>query len=281
MAKIAIITDSTSYIPEDLRKNYPITVLPQVLIWGEETLRDGIDIQPSDFYARLSTAKIMPTTSQATPAAFKQAYDEWLAKGYEILAIVISSKLSGTMDSAIQAKAMLPDAPIEIFDSLTSAMGLGFQVLKVARAIEQGASMQECLALLEAARDQTGVFLTPETLEFLHRGGRIGNATRFLGTALNLKPILYVHEGRVEPLERVRTRRKAINRLVEIVKERTNGKAIRFAALHANEAEGARELLSQAKASLNIIESVISEVSPVIGTHVGPGTLAVCYMIED
>lgn len=281
MGKVAIVTDSTCDIPEASQKELNITVLPQILIWGEETFRDRIDIQPSEFYARLANAKKMPTTSQVTPATFKKTFDDLLAQGYEILCVLVSSKLSGTIDSAIQAKALLPDAPIEIFDSLNASMGLGFQALAAARASHAGASMQECLVLLEKTRDLTGVILTPETLEFLHRGGRIGNATRFLGTALNIKPILHVVDGRVEPLERVRTRSKAIQRLIDIVSERVGNKPIYFASLHAKEQNGAEDVLARAKSSLNVVEGFVSEVSPVIGTHVGPGTIAICYMIDS
>lgn len=280
MAKIAIVTDSTSYLPQHYVKEYSITVLPQILIWGDETQRDGVDIQPTQFYERLKNAKVMPSTSQVTPAAFKEAYEKLSGEGYEILAILISSRLSGTIDSAQQAQELMPSAKVTIFDSLTAAMALGFQVLAAARAIAGGASMAETVKLLDRERDNTGVILTPETLEYLHRGGRIGNASRFLGTALNIKPILQVHEGRVEPLERVRTRRKALQRLVEIIEERAAGKPVRLAAQHANELAGAQEVLQMAKEKMDIIESFIADVSPVIGTHVGPGTVAVSYHVQ-
>jgi DegV family protein with EDD domain len=281
MGKIAIVTDSTSYLPDNFVQEYNISVLPQILIWGSDTYRDGVDILPKAFYERLKTAKTMPSTSQVTPVAFKNVYEKLLGEGYEVLAILISSKLSGTIDSAIQAKAMMPDLPIHIFDSLTAAMALGFQVLAAARSIAQGTDLKGVISLLEKTREQTGVVLTPETLEYLHRGGRIGNASRFLGTTLNIKPILHVHDGKIEPLERVRTRRKALNRLIEIIEERANGKPIRLASLHANEPVGAEEVLTYAKSRMNVIESFIADVSPVIGTHVGPGTVAVSFHIED
>ncbi|GAB4495391.1 MAG: DegV family protein [Anaerolineales bacterium] len=281
MPKIALITDSTAYIPQELIQQYNITVLPQQLIWGNETFFDGVDILPITFYQRLQTSKEMPTTSQVSPGAFKQAYEKLLAQGNEVLAILISSKLSGTLDSARQAKALLGDYPIHLYDSQTSAMALGFQVLAAARAIEQGATIQDCLQLLERVSPNTGVLLSPETLEYLHRGGRIGGATRFLGTALGIKPLLHVENGRVEPLERVRTRRKALQRLAELVTERANGKPVRIAALHANAIEEARATLADIQSRNNVIESIVSDVSPVIGTHVGPGTVAISYMIEN
>ncbi|MFN2194977.1 MAG: DegV family protein [Anaerolineales bacterium] len=280
MEKIALITDSTATIPQKYCQEFNITVLPQVLIWGDELYEDGVDIQPVEFYQRLKNSSINPSTSQVTPAAFRSAYERLSSDGYQILAVLISSRLSGTIDSAIQAKDMVPEAQVEIFDSFTSAMALGFQVVTAGRTIRQGAAMPDVLDLLANIRPNTGVVLTPESLEYLHRGGRIGNASRFLGTALNIKPILSVIDGRVEPVERVRTRRKAMQRLVEIVNERTAGKPVRIAAQHANDIDGAREIQEIANNQLDVIESLIEDVSPVLGTHVGPGTVAISYQME-
>jgi len=282
MSKIAFITDSTAYIPPELCEQYNITMLPQILIWGEETFRDGVDIQPDVFYQRLSTARVMPSSSQVSPADFQGAFQRLLDDGYEVLAVLISQKLSGTIASATQARARFPeDAPIEIVDSRTTAMAMGFQILHAARAAREGGlSLAEARALVEASRERTGVILTPETLEFLHRGGRIGGATRFLGTALKIKPILHVDGGRVEPLERVRTRKRAKRRIIEVVAERVGDAPVHIAFLHANAAEEAAEMLQMAKEKLNIVEEIYAPVSPVIGAHVGPGTLAVAYMAE-
>jgi DegV family protein with EDD domain len=279
MAKVALITDSTATIPKDLLERYAICVAPQVLIWGDQELLDGIDIQPGEFYDRLQKSSTSPTTSQATPATFKKLYEELLEKEHEILAVVISAKLSGTMESARQAKEFFPDAPIELVDSQSAAMAEGFQVLAAARAAEQGASLAECKAVAEQARENSGVIFAVETLEFLHRGGRIGGGSRFLGTALNIKPILEVQEGRVEAVERIRTRKKSLNRLVDLVEERIKGRQpVRLAGLHANSPEDARWLLEEAGRRLNPTESLFTEVSPVIGTHAGPGTVGLAYM---
>ena len=279
MAKVAIVTDSTAYIPKDLVEKYPVRVIPLFLHWGEETYLDGVDIQPHEFYSRLKQSTTNPTTSQPTPAAFKEVFGEFLDGGYEIINILISSKLSGTVDSAIQAKAFFPDAPIEIIDSQSTAMAMGFQVLAVTRAAADGASLAECKTLAEKAITRTGVVFAVDTLEFLHRGGRIGGGARFLGTALKMKPILELREGRVESVERVRTRKKSLDRLVELVEERTSGHTpIRLAALNAASPDDARWLMEQTSQRLNPAEMVFSEVSPVIGTHAGPGTVAIAYM---
>lgn len=279
MSKIAIVTDSTAYLPQELVKEYAIHVAPQVLIWGEQTLQDGVDIQPTEFYQRLQKSTTSPTTSQATPATFHKIFGDLTSQGYQILAVLISAKLSGTIESANQAKALLPGSEIEIVDSYSTAMAMGYQVLSVARAAKDGANLLECKALAEKARQHTGVIFAVDTLEFLHRGGRIGGGARFLGTVLNFKPILELKDGKVEAVERVRTRRKSLERVIELVEERIAGrKPVRLAALHANAAEEAKVLLEEARARLKAEEVVFSEVSPVVGTHAGPGTIGIAFM---
>lgn len=279
MSKVAIVTDSTAYIPQDLVDKYDIRVAPQVLIWGEQTLLDGVDIQPQEFYTRLQNDPVHPSTSQVTPGKFKEIFEELLEDDREILAILLSEKLSGTIDSAEQAIEFFPDAPIEIVDSETTAMAMGFIVLAVARAVEEGATLAECKALAKKAVPHTGVVFAVDTLEFLHRGGRIGGGSRFLGTALNIKPILEVKDGRVEAVERIRTRKKSLKRVVELIEGKVgNRQPVRLAALHANAREDARLILEQAIQRLSPVETIYSEVSPVVGTHAGPGTVGLCFL---
>jgi DegV family protein with EDD domain len=279
MKKVAVVTDSTAYIPKELVQKYDLRIAPQVLVWGDQTYKDGVDIQPGEFYTRLAGNKVMPSTSQASPQSFHEIYCELLDKGYEILAILLSEKLSGTIASAIQAKELIGDASIEIFDSQTTAMAMGFQVLEVARAAEAGASMQECLALAEKNRDHTGVVFAVDTLEFLHRGGRIGGASRFLGTALSLKPILGISDGQVVAIDKVRTRKKSLNYLLDLLQNRIGDqKPVRIASLHANAQEDARYLVGEAVRLFDPVEVIFSEVSPVVGTHAGPGTVGLAYM---
>jgi DegV family protein with EDD domain len=281
MSKIAIVTDSTAYIPADLVQKHNLTVTPQVLIWGEETFRDGIDIQPDEFYARLKTSKVMPTTSQVSPATMQSTFEGLIEKGYEVLGIFVSARLSGTIQSAVQAIDMMGNAgeKVKIVDSKTTAMAMGFQALTVARAVENGANMEDAVALAERAREHTGVYFAVDTLEFLHRGGRIGGAQRFLGTALNMKPVLAVVDGRVEAVERIRTKSKALERVLELVMEQTKGKTpVQLATLHAAAEGEARTLLDKASKQLNATESILSTVSPVVGTHAGPGTVGLAYM---
>jgi DegV family protein with EDD domain len=284
MAKIAIVTDSTAYIPPEMMRGHEIHSIPLQLIWGNETLLDGIDIQPDQFYARLSESKINPTTSQPSPAAFIEVYKKLAEQGFDILSMHLSSLLSGTMDSATQARAALPNLNIELHDSHSISMCLGFQVMTVIRAAEQGASLKECKALAEQASQNSGVLFLLNTLEFLRRGGRIGGAQAFLGTALNLKPILEVRGGRVEGIDRVRTWNKAADRLLEILEERVAGRTpVSLAALSGaafNEATALLERARQLFGAGEVAETVVSSVSPVVGVHTGPGVVGLAYMTK-
>ena len=282
MSKIAIVTDSTAWLPKDLLAQYNITVAPQVLIWGEQTLNDGIDIQPKEFYERIKTSKVMPTTSQVSIVDMQNIFSGLVDKGFDVLGIFLSSKLSGTIQSATQGREMLGKGAekVHVVDSLSTAMAMGFQVLAAARAVADGASVADAKAVAEKARNQTGVFFAVDTLEFLHRGGRIGGAQRFIGAALNMKPVLALKDGRVEAVERIRTKSKAIERVFELVAEQTKGQSpVRIASLHANAPEEARALLDRATKELGAVESIFTEVSPVVGNHAGPGTVGLAYMV--
>ena len=281
MSKIALVTDSTTYMPPELVKKYNISVAPQVLIWGDQTYKDGVDIELGEFFTRLKTAKVMPTTSQVAVISFQEIFQDLVDKGYDVLALLVSSRLSGTVQSAVQAKDLMSSAreKVNVVDSQSVAMALGFQVLAVARALEDGASLKDAIALAEKSYQYTGVFFAVDTLEFLHRGGRIGGAQRFLGTMLNMKPILAIQDGRVEGIERIRTKAKAQDRVLELTLEKVAGRTpVRLATLHANAADDARALLTRAEQALNPVESIFTEVSPTVGTHAGPGTVGLAFM---
>jgi DegV family protein with EDD domain len=281
MGKVAIVTDSSAYIPKDLVKNLNITVVPLVVIWGDETLEDGVDIFPEQFYNRLKTAKALPTTSQASVPNMHKAFSSLLEQGYDVLGIFLSAKLSGTMQSANQGRDELTSGKekITLVDSFTTAMAMGFHVMAAAKVAAQGATVNECKRIAENAQKHSGVYFVVETLEFLHRGGRIGGARRFLGSLLNIKPILTIADGKVEAAGSVRTKAKAMNHIIELVHEQCKGKSnVHLATLHANSLQDAREILHKAGEGLNPVESVLSEVSPAIGTHTGPGTVGLAYL---
>jgi len=283
MSKVMIVTDSTANIPAELLDGNPIVSVPLQVIWGNEILRDGIDIQAREFYERLSVAKEMPSTSQVTPEEFKSMYGRLIEEGYDILSMHISSKLSGTLDSAVQAKKAFPNARIELVDSLSTSMAMGFQVLCAARMAGIGATLEECKVVAEKAKANTGVYFVVNTLEFLHRGGRIGGAQAFLGTMLNMKPILELREGRIEAIERIRTISKAIDRLLDLVEQRVSKEQgpVRLCVVHANAEKEGKALLERAIKRFPtsvVTDAVMSTVSTVLGTHVGPGALGLAFM---
>lgn len=279
MSKIAIITDSTASLPAEYLEKYSIEVAPQVVIWGEETLYDQIDITTEQFYERLIVSDVLPTTSQATVPFFLDLFKPHVEHGTPILGIFISDLLSGTIQSAEQAKSQFPDAKIEIFNSKSAAMHLGFQVLAAARAVESGGGLEEAKAAAQIAKDNSGVIFVVDTLEYLHKGGRIGGAARLFGTALSLKPVLYVSdEGRIEPLYNVRTKTKATSRLLDLIAEKVEGKdKIRISTLHAASPDEAHILMGKITNRVKPIEHIPSVVGPAIGTHVGPGTVGIAY----
>lgn len=281
MSRIAFVTDSTAYIPDHFCRELNVHIVPQVLIWGEETFEDGVDILPDQFYTRLAKAKTMPSTSQVSVPNMQKAFKELVEQGFDVVGIFISAKLSGTMQSAVHGREALGAAAekVTLIDSNSTAMAMGFQVLTAARAAREGANLTDVISLAQKAREHTGVFFAVDTLEFLYRGGRIGGAQRFIGTALNMKPLLQLKDGRVEAIERIRTRGKALERIVELVSEQTRGKSpVRLATLHANAETEAAELLKEASSRMKSVESILTAVSPAVGTHAGPGTVGLAYM---
>lgn len=281
MSKVAIVTDSSPNIPEHLIKENHIHVVPLNVIWGEESYYDGVEITNAEFYTRLETDKVMPSTSQPSVAEFEVLFRSLYQDGYEILGSFLSEDLSGTISSATQAKKMLPEATIEIVNSKSLAMAHGFQVLAAAKAANNGSSLAECKRIAEDARARSGVIFVLDTLEFLHRGGRVGGAKRFVGTLLNVKPILTVEDGLIVPLDSVRTQKKALEAIVNIIEEKTKGhKNIHLASLHANNPETAQFILDEAAERLSPVENVFAELSPVLGTHAGPGAVGLAYLVD-
>jgi DegV family protein with EDD domain len=279
MSKVAIITDSSAYLPDEFVAQYPIHVIPLTLNWDEKDYRDGVDIKASEFYTRLATSSSIPTTSQIPVFEYKKMFSKLLDEDYQILTLPISSGISGTVHSAFQAKELFKDAPIEVMDSKLVSMALGFQVLTVARAAAEGADLQTCRALAEEAYKKIGVFFTVDTLKYLHQGGRINSAKHLVGTALNIKPVLEIRDGKIELVSSVVSTRKAIERMVKLVEEGIDGRSpVRISVFHANVPEQAQALQDRLVKQFNAVEGILSEVSPVVGSHTGPGTLSIAYM---
>ena len=196
-----------------------------------------------------------------------------------MLAITLSSELSGTYQSAVLAKADRPEANIEVLDSRSSGMGLGWAAIHTARAAQAGADLATCKQIAEEALQNIGVVGTVNTLKYLHRAGRIGGAARFLGAALNLKPILEVTGGIIDGVDRVRTRGKAIDRMLDLLEERLAGRTpVRLGVMHANDLKTADKLVEMVNARFNPVETTVSIFSPILGANFGEGTVGVCFL---
>ena len=281
--KIALLTDSTCDIPQDFLDKYEIQVVPLTIIWGGEQFQDGVDLTAEDFYKRLDEDPSIPTTSQPTPQQMVQAYDEAKRKGADqVLVITISSAMSGTHESA-KAAAELVDIPVKVLDSKANSMSLGWQVLAAARAREEGGDLKAMVAAADQARSTMVYIITLDTLEYLHKGGRIGGASHFIGNLLNLKPQIMVdhHSGEVVGGRRSRTRKKALNDLFEDFSNQIDpGKPLRIAVLHNSALEEAQVLAEKIKSELDPGEIIISIVSPILGVHTGPRAVAICGYSE-
>lgn len=276
--KIVVVTDSTAYLPEEAQNGYHIPTIPLWLLWGEERFRDGVDIEPQTFYRRLPHVDAHPTTSQPSSGEFMEFFRQVGAEADAIVGIFISAKLSGTVDSALAAQAMMPELDIHIVDSHSTSMGLGFIVMAAARAAAAGKPVEEVVATAKRLREPMNVLFAVDTLEYLHRGGRIGGAKRLLGTALNIKPILYVDDGAVEALAQARGKRKAITQMLDYAAEQVNGSRIAEAAvIHMDAADEADRLATKIKERFGIATVYQSTVSPVIGAHTGPGTVGIVF----
>jgi DegV family protein with EDD domain len=256
----------------------PIRVIPLALNWDRQTYRDGVDIQATEFYNRLLKSSSLPSTSQIPPGDFENIIKELLAADYDVLLLPISSGISGSYQSAASVVNNFPADRVVLLDTKLVSMALGFQVLAAARAAAAGANLTECKQTAQQAYGHIGVFFTVDTLKYLAAGGRINSAKRLLGAALDIKPILEIRDGKIELVNSVRTRNKAIDRMLQMVEKEIGGRSpVRISVFHALAPETAEELLETARLRFSPIEYFLSEISPVVGSHVGPSTVAIAY----
>lgn len=210
MAKVKIVSDSSAYIPQDIVKELEIEILPLTLIWEGKEYQDGVNITPDEFYTRLAVSTSMPKTSQVTVHEYQQLFQRLLDEGYEVLNLGISSGISSSYQSAELALANFKGKPVEIIDTKLVSMALAFQVITAARAAKSGASLAECKQAALDAYDKIGVYFTVDSLKYLAAGGRINSAKRLLGTALNIKPLLSIRDGKIELVESVLPKRRPL-----------------------------------------------------------------------
>ncbi|GIO55454.1 DegV family protein [Paenibacillus cineris] len=280
MTQPVIVTDSTADIPEDIAKQHDIHVVPLRLMFGEDTFEDGVDISAEVFYKRLVQSEQLPTTSQASPADYMQVYQEIMNEypGSPIISFHISSGLSGTYQSATIAKSMLEGDPdITIVDSKSASYGFGLLVVHAARLAAEGKTVEEIVRSVEEVRRQRKLYFLVDTLEYLQKGGRIGKAAAMIGNLLNIKPILSIdEEGIIYAVEKVRGRKKALARILERFREDLGGvQNINVAVGHTADPASAEPVLEDLSRDFRLQEVILTNIGPVVGTHVGPGTLAV------
>lgn len=277
--KVAILTDSTANLPDEVIEKYGIHVIPLHVNWDGQSLLDGIDIQTEEFYERLAHSKSLPTTSQPSAGAFLEKFKEVAETAESIVGIFISDELSGTLASARAALDMMEDYPIEIVDTRSTSMGMGLMVIAAAEAIAAGKDYKEVAALVRGIVPRMRVMFVVDTLEYLHRGGRIGGAKRLIGSVLSIKPVLQLEDGKIEPLASIRTKKKAIRHMLDCVKdEMSSYERIHASVLHAVSTGEAEKIADALQQSVQPVSLVTGDISPVIGTHVGAGTLGIaCY----
>lgn len=278
LGKIRLVTDSTADLPKDALAD--VVRVPLKVHFGEETFLDGVTIEEEEFYARLANTETLPTTSQPSPADFVDTYrkiKEEDGDDVQIISIHLSAALSGTVQSAKLAQDMLADElDITVIDSKLASYGIGMIVTEVYKAIRAGKNKEECVALAERLISNTGIFFLVDTLEYLQKGGRIGRAAAVVGSLLNIKPILgLTDDGEVQAIDKVRGNKKATLRLLEAIKAFASGRHVQLAICHAQTREQAESLKQRLMDEFKVEHVTITDIGPVIGTHVGPNTLGV------
>jgi DegV family protein with EDD domain len=284
VSRTAIVTDSSVNVPSGVREEYGIHVVPLKVIFDGRSYMDGADITPAQFYEMLGAAPELPTTSQPSTGDFVEVYSRLGEEADAIVSIHISELLSGTVKSALGAQQLVNHVPIEVIDSRSTSLGLGFVVMAAARAAQDGMSFPEVAAAARRVIPKLSVMFVVDTLKYLHMGGRIGGASAMLGTALKIKPLLHLYEGQVNPLERVRSKCRATERMLQIMEQRLaaerQGGVLRAAVVHADRADEAMELKEQVRSRFEPTELYLAELTPALGTHVGPGTLGLGWYVD-
>jgi len=281
--RVALVTDSTCYIPAHWRSEYEIAIVPLTIVFGDQQFLDGVELTAEQFYERLPREPHHPTTSQPTPGAFLEAYQQAAARGAEeILVITISSAMSGTIESARRA-AQEASIPVHVVDGKSNSMGIGWQVIAAARAQESGGGLKEMLAAAEQVRQDAVYYIALDTIEYLAKGGRISEAAKFLDSILHIKPLIYVRTdtGTVGASMPARSRKSAIEGLYkEFFRRLDVRKPLHITVLHNNALEEAKALAEKVKTEYSPKELFITIVSPVLGVHTGPRAIALCGYAE-
>jgi DegV family protein with EDD domain len=281
MSVIRVVVDSTADLTAELQTRYQITIVPINIQFGQETFRENVDLDRGAFYHKIEATHQLPKTSQPSPGAFMAAYRGIASPGDIILSLHVTSKLSGTCQSAeLAAKELRSEIDVTVFDSLCGSAGLGFMAVEAARMAAAGAGMPDIVRRMEEIRPRVNIFLTPENLKYLQMSGRVSNVQAVIGSMLSLKPIISLDHGLLNPVARIRTRTKALEYMLNLTRERVGENKINLVIVHAESPADAEALMARARQMFNIHESFVVNLATSLAVHFGPGCLGlISYVV--
>ncbi len=285
MPKVAIVTDSLASVPKEQVEKLDIFIVPSSVTIGDRVYHDGIDITPSEVYNLQRKSRVIPTTSAASPGEFLNTYTAAAKKADSILHVCITPSLTMTYDAATRAKEMakesLPNTRIEIFDTGTAAGAQGFLAMEAARVAKSGGDISDAIDAIQKLIPRVHLYVTVDTLYFLAKGGRVPRVAAWAASLLSIKPILQISNGQATPVERVRTKPRAMNRLLQIMREQTGQKPVHVNLMHAGVPDEAEELKQKITRQFDCAELYITEFSPVMGAHTGPGLVGFAFYSDE
>lgn len=279
MSQVAIVTDSTAYIAEDVREKLGVHMIPLSVIFGTEMFAEEVEICADQFYKKMAESEELPKTSQPAVGQFVELFTSLKEKGYkEIISIHLSSKISGTYNSALQAGQLVDGIDVYVFDSSISCAPQAYYVEKAAELAKQGLVAKAIIEQLEQLRPNIRAYFIVDDLKHLHRGGRLGSGQLVVGQLLKIKPILHFEDGVIVPFEKVRTEKRAINRILQLLEEDVaSSKKFTATVIHAMTEEKAKQIANMISERLSNVDVNISYFGPVIGTHLGEGSLGISW----
>ncbi len=276
---IRIVTESTADIPRDMVTRLGITIVPSYVVFGTETYRDGVELTKRQFYERLAATNVIPTTATPPPAIYEEVYRRLARETDEIVSIHLAANLSGLYNAASVAARSVSEANIAVIDSGQITMGYGWMAVAAAEAAQRGDSLKQVIALVEGMKDRSRLLAVLDTLDFVHRGGRVGWVQAMIGTLLQIKPVINVRLGEVNLLERTRTWKRALDRLMEMVQ--ALGPLERAIVLHANAPDRAELVADRLQVVAPGWERLVGQAGVTIASHVGPGAIGIAFVAAD
>lgn len=274
--QVSVITDSTADVPQDIADELDIRIVPLRINFGQESFRDGIELTTDELVTRMVESSVLPTTSQPTAGEFAAVFEDVIKAGRDVVCVTIGARLSGTYQAAMTAAEQVDPARISVIDGGSTTMHLGWPAIEGARAAARGADREAVVAAVEDAKDRANLFVVLKTLDYVYKGGRIGRVGQLVGSALSIKPIISVRDGSVTAIERVRTWKKALRRLVELTRD--EGDLSDIIVLEVDNREDADAMLAELKELFPNANILQGRAGAVIATHVGPGALGIATL---